>query len=186
MCSACPGRSGPKRLDSGRCDIALTTSNRRRVSTAVPHPRQGRCLSTLVNGLRELCLQTALDAHVRSRLPSSSTTHSHRRCSERASASSPPPARPGKSSELRYASSFAIRAANWLRVSPGVRRGKRWSRPRRMCPMTVSCRYTSPKRPASQLQSESPLPSQLVKPELRSASSNGAVRCWFLRATNQE
>ena len=37
-----------KKLGNGRCGVALITSNRKRVSTAVPHPREGKCLSTLV------------------------------------------------------------------------------------------------------------------------------------------
>ena len=43
-----PGRSGPKRLDCERCGVALTTPSPCWAFTAVPHPRLGRCLSTLV------------------------------------------------------------------------------------------------------------------------------------------
>ena len=52
MISACPGRSGPKRLDSGHCGVALSTPSRTSASAAVPHPRPGRCLSTLASDLR--------------------------------------------------------------------------------------------------------------------------------------
>ena len=44
-----PGRSGPKRLGCERCGMALTIpSPPHNVRAAVPHPRLGRCLSTLV------------------------------------------------------------------------------------------------------------------------------------------
>ena len=43
-----PGRSGPKRLGSERCSTALTAPSLAEAFAAVPHPRQGRCLSTLV------------------------------------------------------------------------------------------------------------------------------------------
>ena len=43
-----PRRSGPKRLGSERCSTALTVPSLAEAFTAVPHPRQGRCLSTLV------------------------------------------------------------------------------------------------------------------------------------------
>ena len=43
-----PRRSGPKRLGSEHCGAALTTPSPGRAFTAVPHPRLGRCLSTLV------------------------------------------------------------------------------------------------------------------------------------------
>ena len=47
-----PGRSGPKRLGCELCGMALTIPspphNVREAFTAVPHPRLGRCLSTLV------------------------------------------------------------------------------------------------------------------------------------------
>ena len=44
-----PRRSGPKRLGSEHCGAALTTpSPTKWALTAVPHPRLGRCLSTLV------------------------------------------------------------------------------------------------------------------------------------------
>jgi len=33
------GRSGPKRLDNGRCGVALTTPSRDEASIAVPHPQ---------------------------------------------------------------------------------------------------------------------------------------------------
>ena len=182
--SAGPGRSGPKRLDNGHCDVALSTPSRTSASTAVPHPRPGRCLSTLVSDLRELCRQIVLDAQVRSRPPCSSTTCAQRRCRDCASAIRPPPSRAAKSSELRNDSTLAMRRANWLHVSPEFRRGQRWSRPWRMWPMTVSCRYTSPKRPASQLQSASPSPSQLWSPELRSPSSKGEAGRCLLRTKN--
>ena len=44
------GRSGPKRLGRGRCGATLIAPNlcETQVSRAVPHPHQGRCLSTLV------------------------------------------------------------------------------------------------------------------------------------------
>ena len=43
------GRSGPKRLDSEHCGVALTTpSPPGWAFAAVPHPHSGRCLSTLV------------------------------------------------------------------------------------------------------------------------------------------
>ena len=99
--SAGPGRSGPKRLDSGHCGVALSTPSRTSATTAVPHPRPGRCLSTLVSDLRELCRQIVLDAQVRSRPPCSSTTCAQRRCRDCASAIRPPPSRAAKMSELR-------------------------------------------------------------------------------------
>ena len=44
-----PGRSGPKRLGCERCGVAMTTpAPHCGAFTAVPHPRLGRCLSTLV------------------------------------------------------------------------------------------------------------------------------------------
>ena len=45
-----PGRSGPKRLGCERCGMALTMPSPHcgKAFTAVPHPRLGRCLSTLV------------------------------------------------------------------------------------------------------------------------------------------
>ena len=45
-----PRRSGPKRLGCKRCRVALTTRARSRAFAAVPHPRLGRRLSTLVMG----------------------------------------------------------------------------------------------------------------------------------------
>ena len=43
-----PRRSEPKRLGSEHCGVALTPPSPGRAFTAVPHPRLGRCLSTLV------------------------------------------------------------------------------------------------------------------------------------------
>ena len=46
-----PRHSGPKGLGREHCGVALSTpSPKGRARTAVPHPRQGRCLSTLVLG----------------------------------------------------------------------------------------------------------------------------------------
>ena len=55
------GRSGPKRLDNGRCGVALTTPSRDEASIAVPHTQVGRCLSTLVNLALELGVKFAGD-----------------------------------------------------------------------------------------------------------------------------
>ena len=66
--SACPGRSGPKRLGSGHCGVALSTPSRTEASTAVPHPRLRKCLSTLVFGKRTVQSEIANSLPTRWRL----------------------------------------------------------------------------------------------------------------------
>ena len=66
-----PGRSGPKRLGNGRCDVALATPSHEEASTAVPHPGWGGVFHTRQprGGTR---------GQVRKRQPSSSTTLAQR------------------------------------------------------------------------------------------------------------
>ena len=129
-----PRRSGPKRLGSERCGAALTAPSLRQAFTAVPHPRRGE-VSVHTRQLSHIPLAT----HVRNLSPPLLTRRWHRLRSPRAKAGKPPPSRAAKSSELRCATTFAMRRRSWAGVSPGSKRGKRCSSPwRRLTTLSLA------------------------------------------------
>ena len=107
-----PGRSGPKRLGSERCSTALTAPSLAEAFAAVPHPRQGRCLSTLVR-----CA------------PASSLPASH----------SPPELLTFASARHPLPPSGCSGCAKPLPVSPSRRQGALRTRPNSRTPGSCSC-----------------------------------------------